>query len=145
MLQANSNCLLLLIHDTPSALALAFDRAGSNIAARIAIMAITTNNSIKVNPPEASSRLHSRILIRHTILIRFSKGTTRFRAARQSSDNLVELLWSRRVDIDRTRSSSHRTPRSGHCGTGIQRSAATPGNDQSSGGVLHRQLRLGRV
>jgi len=31
------------------ALSLARDNAGSNIAARIAMMAITTNNSIKVN------------------------------------------------------------------------------------------------
>jgi hypothetical protein len=32
------------------ALTLAFDRAGNNIAARIAMIAITTKSSIKVNP-----------------------------------------------------------------------------------------------
>ena len=39
---------MLLKHDIAWAFAFAFDRAGNSIAARIAMIAITTNNSIKV-------------------------------------------------------------------------------------------------
>jgi len=40
----------LLTHPIVFALFLALDKAGSNIAAKIAMMAITTNNSISVKP-----------------------------------------------------------------------------------------------
>jgi hypothetical protein len=43
------NCLQLFMQYVSDACALALARAGSNIAARIAMMAITTNNSISVN------------------------------------------------------------------------------------------------
>jgi len=42
---------MLFRQDIPCALLLALLKAGNNIAARIAMMAMTTNNSIKVNPP----------------------------------------------------------------------------------------------
>jgi hypothetical protein len=41
---------MLLIQLIPVALALALANAGSNMPARIAMIAITTNSSIKVNP-----------------------------------------------------------------------------------------------
>src|SRR5215475_4628743 len=43
------NCFSLLMQLMPSALVLARAKAGSNIAAKMAMMAITTNNSIRVN------------------------------------------------------------------------------------------------
>ena len=45
-------CLPRLKHNAPCALCLARDSAGNNIAARIAMMAMTTSSSIKVNAPE---------------------------------------------------------------------------------------------
>src|SRR5579862_1178042 len=43
-------CLMLLMQEVCFAFDLALARAGRSIAARIAIMAITTSSSIKVNP-----------------------------------------------------------------------------------------------
>lgn len=43
-------CFVLLMHLMPCALIFALESAGNNIAARIAMIAITTSNSIKVNP-----------------------------------------------------------------------------------------------
>jgi hypothetical protein len=48
--QPNINCLFWFKHWIPWALCLAFARAGKSIAAKMAMMAMTTNNSIKVNP-----------------------------------------------------------------------------------------------
>src|SRR5208283_3655253 len=48
IIQAVIFCLLLLMHWMACALCLALASAGSSIAARIAIMAITTNNSMRV-------------------------------------------------------------------------------------------------
>src|SRR5260370_32816765 len=45
-------CFKLLRHWMRLALSLALARAGNNIAARIAMMAITTSSSINVNPAE---------------------------------------------------------------------------------------------
>src|SRR4051794_33691223 len=45
-------CLVLLKHAAARARSLARDRAGSNIAARMAMMAITTSSSIRVNAGE---------------------------------------------------------------------------------------------
>src|ERR1035438_10563506 len=50
MIQANVNCFWLLRQVTRSAFCLAFASAGSNSAARMAMMAITTSNSISVKP-----------------------------------------------------------------------------------------------
>ena len=52
MRQAMASCRWLFMHCTPWAFSLARVRAGSSSAARIAIMAITTSNSMSVNPPE---------------------------------------------------------------------------------------------
>ena len=49
MCQAVINCLLLLKHWMPCALAFALLKAGRIIAAKIAMIAMTTNNSISVN------------------------------------------------------------------------------------------------
>src|ERR1039457_3086163 len=49
---ATSTCLMLLIHLTRRALSLALDSAGKSIAARMAMMAITTSNSMRVKPLE---------------------------------------------------------------------------------------------
>src|SRR5882724_6737094 len=48
--QPNINCLFWFKHWIPWALCLAFARAGKSIAAKMAMMAMTTNNSIKVKP-----------------------------------------------------------------------------------------------
>src|SRR5205823_9308072 len=50
MIQANWSCLRLFRQTMAWALALARDSAGRRSAAKIAMMAITTNNSIKVKP-----------------------------------------------------------------------------------------------
>src|ERR1035437_8564778 len=44
-------CLKLLRHWMRLAFSLAFARAGNNMAARMAIMAMTTSSSIRVKPP----------------------------------------------------------------------------------------------
>jgi hypothetical protein len=48
MIKANPICLLLFIQEACCALALAFAKAGNSIAAKIAMIAITTNSSISV-------------------------------------------------------------------------------------------------
>src|SRR5690606_20694219 len=48
--QASWSCLRLLRHFVAPALALALLKAGNNIPARIAMIAMTTNSSIKVKP-----------------------------------------------------------------------------------------------
>src|SRR6266403_5931061 len=48
--QARASCFWLLRQEAPVALSLARDKAGSNIAAKMAMIAMTTNNSISVNP-----------------------------------------------------------------------------------------------
>src|SRR5689334_2360130 len=53
--QATINCFPLFMQWTPCALHLARDSAGSNMAARMAMMAITTSNSIRVNPVTRAS------------------------------------------------------------------------------------------
>src|SRR5262245_12218367 len=50
MFWANPNCLLLLTHCVRTALSFALERAGSSIAARMAMIAITTKSSINVKP-----------------------------------------------------------------------------------------------
>src|SRR5690242_5631248 len=50
MTLASVNCLISLRQLVCCALRLALDKAGSNIAARMAMMAMTTSNSINVNP-----------------------------------------------------------------------------------------------
>src|SRR5262245_54929234 len=50
ILTAKPHCLQLLVQRVFSALAFARARAGSNRLARIAMIAMTTNNSIKVKP-----------------------------------------------------------------------------------------------
>src|SRR5437016_949450 len=52
ILNANPHCLLLLRQAVAWARALALERAGSSMAARIAIMAMTTRSSINVNARE---------------------------------------------------------------------------------------------
>ncbi len=43
------------MHCSPRALSFAWHNAGNNMAARIAMMAITTSSSIKVKPPGRTS------------------------------------------------------------------------------------------
>src|SRR5437763_6663519 len=60
MVRASPHCLQLLAQSTLSALALAFARAGNNKAARMAMMAMTTNSSMSVNawhPRETDERI----------------------------------------------------------------------------------------
>ena len=44
------SCLLLFMHEMPCALVFALAKAGNNMPAKMAIMAITTSNSINVKP-----------------------------------------------------------------------------------------------
>jgi len=50
MKHAKPSCFTLLAHLMRMAFTLARDNAGSSSAARMAIMAMTTSSSIKVNP-----------------------------------------------------------------------------------------------
>ena len=50
MSQARQSCLWLFMHDAACALFLAALKAGSRIDAKMPMMAITTSNSINVNP-----------------------------------------------------------------------------------------------
>src|SRR6266542_2420784 len=50
MAHASCSCRTLLRHATPCAFALALLNAGNSIEARIAMMAMTTSNSMRVNP-----------------------------------------------------------------------------------------------
>ena len=52
-MQANPICFMLLKQEMPCARILAFDNAGNSIAARMAMMAMTTSNSISVKPEKA--------------------------------------------------------------------------------------------
>src|SRR5262245_17751511 len=52
--QHNCICFMLLMQLVRSAFSLARARAGSSIAARIAMIAMTTSNSMRVKPPEAT-------------------------------------------------------------------------------------------
>src|SRR5437667_5876533 len=54
MVRASPHCLQLLAQSTLSALALAFASAGNNKAARMAMMAMTTNSSMSVNAGQPS-------------------------------------------------------------------------------------------
>src|SRR5215470_6770315 len=56
MLQPTPFCLRLLRQLVREAFSFAFERAGKSSAARIAMMAITTSNSIKVKAPDGSRR-----------------------------------------------------------------------------------------
>src|SRR5213592_4979391 len=47
---ASTSCLLLFMHMMPCALVLALAKAGKSKLARMAMMAMTTNRSIKVKP-----------------------------------------------------------------------------------------------
>ena len=49
MCHASMSCLLLFMHRMPCALVLDFANAGRSMLARIAMMAMTTSNSISVN------------------------------------------------------------------------------------------------
>lgn len=59
MIIPRATCLRLLTHCMRTAFSFAADKTGNKTAARMAIMAITTNNSIKVNAlfphPEAAA------------------------------------------------------------------------------------------
>src|SRR5579862_2199914 len=63
--QPSSTCLILFEQAVACALPLARDSAGSNVAAKIAMIAMTTNSSIRVKPrdqPEASPSTIGRLL-----------------------------------------------------------------------------------
>ena len=79
---ATSNCFSLLMHAAPVALSLALLSAGSSMAARIAMMAMTTSNSIRVNPlriPWAAEELIVReaFMFITSINLPFGQGSTR--------------------------------------------------------------------
>jgi hypothetical protein len=84
----------LAIHLETAAFSLAALRAGSNIEINVAMMAITTSNSIKVNP-----RLFMILLLPSTMMVIVSKLHSRL-AAPPGSDRLG---CARRGDDTQTR------------------------------------------
>ncbi len=58
MMKPVTSCLELLMHEMPWVFFLALDKAGSSIAARMAMIAITTRSSIKVNALILVQELH---------------------------------------------------------------------------------------
>jgi hypothetical protein len=89
ILMASPHCFRLLAHCARIADAFALARAGSNIAARMAIMAITTNNSIKVNAfwlKRFSDKTEVRVHGQFTQL-----GMTRIRLTQQYEPDLLSL------------------------------------------------------
>src|SRR5215204_1537873 len=60
---ARANCFWLLRQEIWVAFCLARERAGRSIAAKIAMMAITTNNSMSVNAKIRRCRLNNTLLI----------------------------------------------------------------------------------
>jgi hypothetical protein len=52
MRQANVNCLVLFMHPMPCERHLALDNAGKSMAARMAMIAMTTSSSINVKARE---------------------------------------------------------------------------------------------
>src|SRR6185437_7729823 len=69
MVSSSPHCLRLLAHCPFKAVAFSLARAGSNNAARMAMIAITTNNSISVKPP-----LRTFALVKKCAIIRSCKG-----------------------------------------------------------------------
>jgi hypothetical protein len=57
---ASAICLTLEVHEIRRAFSFAFASAGSNMLARIAMMAITTSNSISVKAQRAAVNLECR-------------------------------------------------------------------------------------
>src|SRR5947207_15116044 len=78
MNQAVVNCLMLLMQPMPCAFAFDLLKAGNNKAARMAMMAMTTSNSISVNPnlfmPGSSMSLDRTGLARQTPIVLLSPG-----------------------------------------------------------------------
>src|SRR5271170_6390629 len=60
MIQPSVNCFVLFMQLTAQAFCFALLKAGNNIAAIMAIMAMTTNNSINVKPRGKSNKLSVR-------------------------------------------------------------------------------------
>src|SRR3974390_3323210 len=58
---ANCSCFMLLRQETPCAFVFARDKAGSSMAAKMAMMAITTSSSINVKPEFRGLRLESKL------------------------------------------------------------------------------------
>src|ERR1022692_3206330 len=56
MIHASINCFVLFMQLTAQAFCFAALKAGNNMAARMAIMAITTSNSINVKPREKGKK-----------------------------------------------------------------------------------------
>jgi hypothetical protein len=79
MYQATCSCLRLFRQPIPSALVLALPNAGNNIAARMAMMAITTSSSIKVKAREGYP--------------------ARPRFLRLRTDRLMVVYWLRRREM----------------------------------------------
>jgi len=66
-------CFKLLRHDTRRVFSLAFAKAGNSIAARIAMMAMTTSNSMSVNPKSFLDALKH--VFKHATISRERRGS----------------------------------------------------------------------
>src|ERR1017187_5610050 len=75
---AISACFSLFKHTVRLALSLAFDRAGNSMAARMAMMAITTSNSIKVKAELLRSTEQERFNIIPFLITQYFAGSEFF-------------------------------------------------------------------
>jgi hypothetical protein len=94
ILNAKLTCFRLLAHAARRAASRARDNAGNNSAARIAMIAITTNNSINVKP-------RCFISIATPMLARRTAGHARWRCQQTSSVHALDwMARNRTVDGD---------------------------------------------
>src|SRR5882672_11994027 len=89
-------CRRLLIHWAPLALHLALDKAGNNMAARMAMMAITTSNSIRVKPARSTcERELSGEILRRSGVLGFMVLHTTTEAPKEMPPRIeAQQIWS---------------------------------------------------
>src|SRR5262245_53907531 len=89
----NESCLRLLTQEIAWALPFAFASAGKSIAARMAMMAMTTSSSIRVNPdlPEGRKRAAD-IFMAFVVLDRNANDSVSERRFKQDLIETISLL-----------------------------------------------------
>jgi hypothetical protein len=87
MRQANMSCFELFMHAIPCASVFDFDNAGNSIAARMAMMAMTTSSSIKV---KARVLERQGICVLIAMLIPFFMAACQARAVLDSDSCLLD-------------------------------------------------------
>ena len=96
MVEARPTCFMLLTQLMAWAFCFALLKAGSNIAAKIAIIAMTTSNSIKVNPAGPFARQAQSVFFAQVLIIAnrmFSVADRSGEGARVAPHNPVPPRW----------------------------------------------------